>query len=225
MTTKTDALRGTPTEVANAVAERAYQLVELGGLRDDLREMIVDCETRAMQWIDEEGIRGGKGGHFADLERERRALSEIAHAIAEYLFHCTLDYLERPDVNARVASGGPGMTAPTAAEIREAIIERIDAGPPNDEVPRRLREAVDFAAQDMAEAAYAATDPETVSVVHHGPWQSMTRAEADELFRAIAAAAERLGPRLEAMIVDELVAVGSAFAERHPDLPVRERAA
>jgi hypothetical protein len=139
--------------------------------------------------------------------------------------------LERPETAgdpraaARVRSasraGKAARSAPTEAEIREALSRRISAYPLED--PRSaLREAVEAWATTLTGPAYAILEspdprddmgePEADDL-----WMDLRPSEAVALRDVARDAIARAVAQCERTIVEELVAAAVAFAQAHPD--------
>lgn len=121
------------------------------------------------------------------------------------------------------------MTAPSEQEIREAIAVRGTYSMASsysgglrgalEGLISEYAEAIDSAVSD-AEAARddvleEGQDPRDLA----GLWADLRLSEADRLRRLADAATARAADRAEAIIVEEIVAAGLAFAAEFPDAP------
>jgi hypothetical protein len=114
------------------------------------------------------------------------------------------------------------MSAPTEAEIREAIIEH-GTYPQDGGLKGRLAVFVREWANSIKCGAFDALDPDfdqaTEEPYYSGSWWDLRASEAIVL-RDLALAAEgRAVERSVAIILEELTAAGVAFAEAYPDAP------
>lgn len=116
-------------------------------------------------------------------------------------------------------------TAPTEAEIREAIRLRCELWPTDD--PRKpLREAIESFGDFMHSPAYdvlASPDepPTEVAVALSADvvWVDLRPSEARDLERLYREAADRAVADAEAVAIDAFAAAAVRFVELHPDAP------
>lgn len=111
------------------------------------------------------------------------------------------------------------MTAPTEAEIREALgdpdrIARAD-------MDRDVRDAIaPLIDSDQALVRAVWTEDFNPGRDHPGTlWADMRPSEAEELHDAIFAAIREVEREAAVKLIDRVAAVGLAFAEAHPDIP------
>ena len=122
------------------------------------------------------------------------------------------------------------MTAPTEAEIREAIAWRISTAWPGDNPADAIREAIEQMGDFMygPSADKLSGEPARGLLPREWPgdlWDDLRRPEAarlDELY--VLGTKRALGMCLE-LVMDELVAVALAFAAEYPDAPRAVRSA
>lgn len=111
------------------------------------------------------------------------------------------------------------MTAPTEAEIREAL------GDPTDlvgaDISDNLRDAIaPLLDSDQALVRAGWVEDFYPPANHPGTlWADLQPSEAKELHDAIFAAIDEIEFEAAKQLVDRLVAVGVAFAAAHPDIP------
>jgi hypothetical protein len=120
----------------------------------------------------------------------------------------------------------PAAQTPTEAEIRAAIEARMAESVGDYTRHRtpaeRLRVAIEDAALVVDYAAFDVLDWEgepEAAPSEPTIWWGLSRAEARQLRALVDAAKSTLVERCEALIVEELTAVGVAFAAKHPDAP------
>ena len=125
------------------------------------------------------------------------------------------------------------MTAPSEAEIREAVADRL-AEQTTEALRPRLRELIRDASGPMQwPATYVLDGLANDDLFNDAPplasegalWGGdMRRSEAEALAEALRPAVDRAASRCEAIIIDELTAAGVQFAQEYPDAPraVRE---
>lgn len=111
------------------------------------------------------------------------------------------------------------MTAPTEAEIREAIHDRVREAVGG--IPALLSEgnALDpIIDSDMALTRRGWVEDFYPQDNHPGTlWADLTAEQTAELYAAIDAAID--AERLAEIIIDSVVAAAAEFAGRHPDVP------
>lgn len=117
------------------------------------------------------------------------------------------------------------MTAPTEADIREALQLRPELWP-NDNPTKHLGEVVVDFASFLTSPAFDALEnpdsraPEDLSNAADDVWASDLRpSEAVRLREIAQEGIARATERAQAAIVDELVAAALRFAEEFPDAP------
>lgn len=116
------------------------------------------------------------------------------------------------------------MIAPTEAEIRAAIADGITRR------PREVDEITDVAFRvsgTIRHSPYALTRrrwaedfyPDEVDELTGTLWADLTEAETAAIEELVDNAARRFQERAAAILLEELVLAGVAFAEAHPDVP------
>ncbi len=115
--------------------------------------------------------------------------------------------------------GGTGMTAPTEAEIRAAIADRMRKYP-NDNPRQKLAGAVDQAFDavgyiDLDEEGQYDWGTQALSDL----WADLRPSEVERLHELIAEAKRRALDAAWAVIAEQVVAAGLAFAAEYPDAP------
>lgn len=125
------------------------------------------------------------------------------------------------------------MTAPTEAEIREAIVERgrYPLGVSSPTARDALRDVVDAYAANLSNPAFLALEFDPAdgdpTIGDSGDvWQALDKPTARRLRMIVRSARAELAADLERQIVDRLTAAGLTFAAEYPDAPraVREAA-
>lgn len=120
-------------------------------------------------------------------------------------------------------------SAPTEAEIREAIAERARYPFSGDPFPRSgegpLRAALRGIAGDYSDPVGEAGRIIEIGTTEYGEgadtglWRDLRASEAARLRDLVDAAIERAADAAERVIIDELVAAGVTFAGLYPDAP------
>jgi hypothetical protein len=122
------------------------------------------------------------------------------------------------------------MTAPTEAEIRAEIGEcwqgPSDPSTPNtphgtlSELIARVADPfIDSAARTLEVEGGSVWEPLLEDVGPLAIWTDLRPSQAVRLVQLVGAAQDRATARCEAIIIEELTAVGLTFAAEHPDAP------
>ncbi|HUQ44619.1 MAG TPA: hypothetical protein VM451_09465 [Candidatus Limnocylindria bacterium] len=112
------------------------------------------------------------------------------------------------------------MTAPTEAEIREAIEPEWPVDTVGD-APEWVYEGLG-PILDSDQALVRAVWVEGYNPMRPHPgtlWADMTKAEADELHAAISVVVDEAAMTFQRSVLEGAVRAAVAFAEKHPDVP------
>lgn len=134
------------------------------------------------------------------------------------------------DVGSQRSPGATAHQAPTEAEIRAVIEERmlLEAGHVVDEMDdldAALRRVAIVASDPLVESGRQTLEGgrgvwEPVAPPPDGSlWGDLRPSEAVRLSQLVQAAAERASARCRAIVIEELVGAGVQFAAEHPDAP------